>query len=379
MKITKYYLIIILFLIAWNINYPQTKYMKHEGRTRTYKVHLPSSYTSTNTYPLVLVFNGWTHTPDVTETHTTMSIKADTSNFIVVYPSGIIGSNKEWNHDDRNQNINDVGFITDLIDTLIKDYSIDTTMIYASGFSNGAGMAYRMAYELPFRIAAIAPVAQGFAATKFSPKRTIPVIHFHAKNDGSVAYSTIKPVVDSWKSLNTNVSVADTFFTTSGAIGIRWTADGNNEFEIYLTDIGGHSWPGGKPSFATPSKAISANDLMWEFFKKHTLNNNITVDVKQDNKINGEMDYRLYQNYPNPFNPVTTINYFIPKGANGISTVHLKIYDLLGREITTLVNKVQTSGNYSVEFDASRLTSGTYFYELRVDGHSSFKKMMVLK
>lgn len=377
MKIMKYCALILIFLITWNLCFSQSKSMKFDGKVRPYKVHLPPSYDGTKPLPLILVFNAWTHTPDITETHTTLSIKADTSNFIVVYPAGIIGSNKEWNHDDRYSTPNDVGFIKELIDTLIKDYSIDTNMIYAAGMSNGGGMAYRMAYELPFRIAAIAPVAGNLVAANYHPKRPVPVIHFHAKNDGSVAYSTVKPVVDSWKALNANTTGPDTFFVTSGAKGMRWKGDDNNEFIIYLTDIGGHSWPGGKPSFATPSKAISANNLMWEFFKLHTLNNNITTDVNTN--VKEELNYNLYQNYPNPFNPVTTIRYNIPKGTNNISSVQLKVYDILGQEITTLVNKNQNPGSYSVKFDASNLTSGIYLYQLRVDGYSSFKKMMVLK
>ena len=88
-----------------------------------------------------------------------------------------------------------------------------------------------------------------------------------------------------------------------------------------------------------------------------------------DNTTSKEMDYKfeLQQNYPNPFNPSTTIKYSIPfvETRRGVSShVTLKIYDILGREVTTLVNKEQKSGNYEVQFDASRLTSGIYFYKL---------------
>ncbi len=86
-------------------------------------------------------------------------------------------------------------------------------------------------------------------------------------------------------------------------------------------------------------------------------------------------EYVLNQNYPNPFNPSTTINYFIPN--SGLTTI--KIYNLLGQEVMTLVNQVQNSGSYSVTFDASHLTSGVYMYQLQSGNASITKKMMLLK
>jgi len=86
-------------------------------------------------------------------------------------------------------------------------------------------------------------------------------------------------------------------------------------------------------------------------------------------------NYTLSQNYPNPFNPVTKINFSIP--SNGLVT--LKIYDVLGREITTLVNEVKNAGNYIVDFNASNLSSGVYFYKLEVNGFADVKKMTLVK
>jgi hypothetical protein len=83
----------------------------------------------------------------------------------------------------------------------------------------------------------------------------------------------------------------------------------------------------------------------------------------------------LEQNYPNPFNPVTTINYAIPKSGNVI----FKIYDVLGKEVMTLVNKHQESGRYSVYFDGSNLASGMYIYKLTSGTFSEVKKMMLVK
>ncbi|MDX1700558.1 MAG: T9SS type A sorting domain-containing protein, partial [Melioribacteraceae bacterium] len=85
--------------------------------------------------------------------------------------------------------------------------------------------------------------------------------------------------------------------------------------------------------------------------------------------------FALLQNYPNPFNPSTRIKYSIPKHSN----VTLKIFDVLGSEVTTLVNKEQTQGNYEFEFDGGELTSGIYFYRLLVGDYMETKKMILLK
>ena len=85
--------------------------------------------------------------------------------------------------------------------------------------------------------------------------------------------------------------------------------------------------------------------------------------------------YSLSQNYPNPFNPTTKINFALPK--QGFVT--LKIYDVLGREVRTLVNEVKSAGNFTVDFNASEFSSGVYFYKLESNGFSDIKRMMLIK
>jgi len=85
--------------------------------------------------------------------------------------------------------------------------------------------------------------------------------------------------------------------------------------------------------------------------------------------------FYLYQNYPNPFNPSTTITYQLPKNGN----VTLKIFDILGNEVKTLVNEQKEMGRYTVHFDASSLASGMYIYRLRANDYTSTKKMLLLK
>jgi len=111
-----------------------------------------------------------------------------------------------------------------------------------------------------------------------------------------------------------------------------------------------------------------------------------TVDEKSPNTI---LSYSLQQNYPNPFNPSTKIKYTIPTSPSvpllskerdeRVRLVTLKVYDILGKEVTTLVNEEKPIGNYELEFDASQLSSGIYFYKLEVGSYSETKKMVLLK
>ena len=86
-------------------------------------------------------------------------------------------------------------------------------------------------------------------------------------------------------------------------------------------------------------------------------------------------EYKLFENYPNPFNPSTTIRYQIPE--NGMVT--LKVYDILGREVKTLVNDFKTKGRYEVTFDAGSLASGLYIYEIKSGDYKASKKMTLIK
>jgi hypothetical protein len=100
-----------------------------------------------------------------------------------------------------------------------------------------------------------------------------------------------------------------------------------------------------------------------------------TLTGAGENQIKIPDNYSLNQNYPNPFNPVTKISYAIPK--QGFVT--LKVFDMLGREAAVLVNETKQAGSYTVEFNASELTSGVYFYRLETSAYSEIKKMILLK
>ncbi len=129
--------------------------------------------------------------------------------------------------------------------------------------------------------------------------------------------------------------------------------------------------------FSWSGKSIGENDFDI-FCVSYDLDLLTDVIENQNNKVPTE--FSLFQNYPNPFNPSTKIEYRIPLNVKGeTSNVSLIVYDILGREVATLVNKQQKPGHYEAQFDASDLTSGIYFYKLQSGKFVESKKMILLR
>ena len=137
---------------------------------------------------------------------------------------------------------------------------------------------------------------------------------------------------------------------------------------------------GGVVYLAFPIESVYDNEERKELIEMVLSGFDVTPSVG-DGSINPN-EFVLFQNYPNPFNPSTTIKYSIPLvgTSRGVSPhVILKIFDILGREVVTLVNKEQSAGNYEIQFDASELTSGSYFYRITSGEFSESKKMILLR
>ena len=108
-------------------------------------------------------------------------------------------------------------------------------------------------------------------------------------------------------------------------------------------------------------------DASVSYINVHILIYDITTEIPSK--------YDLAQNYPNPFNPVTNLEF----GISNLRFVTLKVYDMLGKEVSTLVNEKQSPGTYQVEFDAGSLTSGIYFYRLTSGDFTDTRRMMMIK
>ncbi len=203
---------------------------------------------------------------------------------------------------------------------------------------------------------------------------------------------TIKPVIThtpigNTPKVNWPVAVSATVIGDCGldSVWVRWKINSGNFKQFKLLNTSGNTYTS---IFNSTQSEINIGDtiryriIAQDISSYHNKDSTALYNFKviQSVGINSNAGavpekYSLYQNYPNPFNPVTRINFDIPK--QGV--VSLKIYDILGREVKELVNETKSPGSYSVDFDASDFSSGTYFYRLESNGFSDVKRMILIK
>jgi len=150
----------------------------------------------------------------------------------------------------------------------------------------------------------------------------------------------------------------------------------NGEILKYAGDTNWVSLGTGIPSTYVWCLALDSLDYMYAGTENGTVyRSNNTVTEVINNFPNELKHFFLNQNYPNPFNPATTIRYQLPER----SLVTIKVYDILGREVATLVNEEKPAGSYEVQFIGNGLTSGIYFYQIKAGEYSETKKMILLR
>lgn len=266
---------------------------------RSYLVHVPPGYDPKAPAPVVLALHGAAMDGSMMVWFSGLNKKSDEAGFLVVYPSGTgIGPFRTWNAGGFSGKLaegrpDDVAFLGKVLDDLASVANIDARRIYACGMSNGGMMCYRLAAEMSERIAAIAPVAGTIAIDESKPRRPVPVIHFHGAQDTIVPFAAAKPSarspmklkgvresVQTWVELNGCQAqpIIDTISKPDDDMTVTRSTyrGGKNGAEVVLVVIesGGHTWPGQQPPIGfigKSTKNVSANDLMWEFFQRHSL------------------------------------------------------------------------------------------------------------
>jgi len=166
------------------------------------------------------------------------------------------------------------------------------------------------------------------------------------------------------------------FFNETIGFAVGRTATSNSTGIIVKTGNRGDSWtteanlPAGLNALT-----CSPSGYIWAVGDTGTIYRSINPVGIHNISTEVPGNYKLSQNYPNPFNPVTNIEFAIPKKSN----VNLTVFDMTGKVIEVLVNSVLSAGSFKYDFNASKLSSGTYFYRLQADGFSETKKMVLVK
>ncbi|MFK7808633.1 MAG: PHB depolymerase family esterase [Saprospiraceae bacterium] len=384
MKLKYAFLFFAMMFFQSTIATAQYDSISVDGITRTYLLHLPTNYNTSEPAPLIIAMHGGFGSATNAQNQTQLSVKADEEDFIVVYPEGVKGgflNIRTWNAGEccgyaSNTNIDDVGFIDQLLDSLLVEYAIDETRIYATGLSNGGFMSYRLACELSDRIAAIAPVAASSTVPLCNPERPVPIIQFHSYLDFNVPYeggvgngvsTHYNPPHDSihdlWSNLNNCNSQRDTILSNNEYTYIRWAdCDCGTEIEYYITEDGGHSWPQGNSTTTgdPTSEYINASDLMWEFFEQHTLECNTTSIWSQETAIRND----LLAIWPNPSTGLFTLDW-----KTDSEIIELHIYDSNGTKL-----EIGITNN---ELDLRRFPKGHYHLDAILKEGRVAKKLLV--
>jgi polyhydroxybutyrate depolymerase len=269
--------------------------IQHDGLTRLYRLYVPANYPASKPAPLLIALHGGGGNMDYQADDARYGLisKADKEGFIVVFPNGYSklksGKLATWNAGKccgaaRDENSDDVGFIRKLIGHVSGQLHIDRQRIFATGMSNGGLMAYRLACEMPEVFKAIAPVAGTDNTFSCNPSRPVSVLHIHAQNDTHVLFTggsgmdarksavtefvSVPDTIAKWKNINACPSAPRRVLEKVGAYcDLYAPCRDNTQVRLCVTETGGHSWPGaGKTRHEPASQAISANDVMWEFF-----------------------------------------------------------------------------------------------------------------
>ena len=261
------------------------------GRKREYMLYVPASYDRSKPTPLVISMHGaglWGAAQKETSQWNRL---ADRQHFIVVYPSGAVGSGPRiWHVEPSSGLMTDVRFISELIDTLEATYNIDSTRIYANGLSNGGGMSFVLSCTLSDRIAAVGMVAaaQTLPWKWCTDRRPVPMIAFHGTRDPIVPYNggatwisarpfpNVSKWTANWAARNRCAPNPVESMVAADVIRRAYTSCADDaEVVLYTVNGAGHTWPGGKPLpewlAGTTSQSIDATSLMWDFFREHQL------------------------------------------------------------------------------------------------------------
>ncbi len=362
-----------------------------QGYYRTFITHIPPNYTGTDSVPLVFVLHGGGGTANGMISFSEFDLVSDTAVFIAVFPQGVVEASSggyTW-ADGRGTpadtaGIDDVGFISALIDHINSNYEINNSKVYACGMSNGGFMSQRLAVDLNNRIAAVASVGSTIDSSQvftYQPTLPVPVMLINGVDDpfvpfnggpvnGSQGYAISSfELFNFWFQKNNctglidSIQLPDVVTAESSTITKYYNhnCNCNSQIVLYKVNGGGHTWPG-VPNFlyeliaGQTNEDIHASVEIWEFFnnfeKCETTN---VIEINYDNSV-------PYKIFPNP-----TSGKFIVK-SKGIEKI--EILNTKGTQIYIGKEK---------EIDLSQESNGIYFIKVTTDKQTITKKLIIIK
>jgi polyhydroxybutyrate depolymerase len=275
------------------------EHIRSGGLDREFILDVPPGYDGSKPTPVVVVLHGWTATDAEAEIYTRMAEEGNAKGFVSVFPNGegpknLLGWNTGFMNLTGINDLDDVGFVSDVLDEVEKEINTDKDREFVCGHSNGAFLSNLIGAKLSDRIAAIGSVAgtigfSGPTGKKIpSPAGPISVILIHGKADEMVAYGPGSPAllkgvvgaVDSakwWASIDGCSATPEETVSPNGNVITDLYSNGRRGTEVELVSIvnGSHTWPGGfgrdSKRLAVPetTTGVNAADVLWGFFQSH--------------------------------------------------------------------------------------------------------------
>jgi len=366
-------IIYLLLLCCPIIGYAQQTInatIAHDGLERTYILYIPASYSAQSAVPLVFNFHGYGSNAAQQVLYTNFNAVAEAEGFITAYPEGTEDAMgmQHFNVGWGGSSVDDVGFTSALIDSLLAEYNINPKRVYSTGMSNGGFISYHLACNLSDRIAAIASVTGSMSSLTFNncnPQRPVPVLEIHGTQDEVVPYdggtsftTPIDDVVAFWVNHNncsppSVIDVPDTN-TNDGSTAqhfIYRDGDEGVNVELFKIEGGGHTWPNAVIDIGVTNRDINASQEIWNFFSKYDIDGTTITNVEESQSITNTLIY------PNPTHSQLNIE------RNTSEKVNFELVSILGEIAFT--GTLLTNNEI---LDVSELPTGVYF--LTFENHS---------
>lgn len=299
-RLIKVYFLVLIFLscsdidddyaiIDDNSNWTQKEFtMNYDGLERVYILYKPKNFSENA--PLVMMLHGYSSNRNNILFYSQMNSIADRNGFMVCYPQGSITpltGQTHWNANLQMSDVNDIGFLSNLVSTIQQQYKTSKENVFVSGMSNGGFMSYTLGCEKSDIFKAVASITgtmSGYDWQNCSPAYKIPVLQMSGTNDLTVPWDGtmntalgwggaphILEVMEFWSDINNCIedeiiNFPDVDKTDYSTVSLTKKKGGSydNEVWFYKVDGGGHDWPG-----AWGNQDINASEEIWKFFKKH--------------------------------------------------------------------------------------------------------------
>lgn len=370
---------LLVALLGASMTFSQSvqRHLMHDGIERDYLLYQPAVYNGSVAVPLVINLHGYTSNALQQEFYSNFAPIADTANFILVHPDGTTdaGGTTFWNaFNAPTETVDDIGFLSALIDTVAASHNIDLNRVYFTGMSNGGFMSYALACQLSHRVAAIASVTGTMMQSSINTcnaQHPMPVMQIHGTADPTVPYAgnaqgftAIEDVVDYWVSFNNcNTTPTQTALPDIAPMDGCTTdhflyADGDAgaSVELYRVNGGGHTWPGAAITIGVTSQDFSASKEIWRFFSQYQLADLVGIEETQPS--------RSFAAYPNPSNGKVTLQF---ETAENRSIV---IYSAVGQRVGALNTNLKT-------VDLNINDAGVYVLSVMEQQQTSSQKLVV--